>query len=115
MITRRKKKVPLYPAYITVILYDSSEEVSKKYSMADGKEGGFFQVDDDHLNFVIGIKSNNGVIAITHECEHIKNRIMYAIGYETNQLNDEPDAYLVGWIAGFITDVLYKHKEKRHE
>ena len=111
MITKQKKAVPLYPCSIKIIIYDDSKELKGKYSAADGTERGFFQTDEFYLDYVIGIKSSCGVIAITHECEHVKNRIFHAIGYDTQQLNDETDCYLMGWLAGAVTDVFYKHKD----
>lgn len=112
MITQSTRNVPLYPCKIKVIIYDKSKELEDKYKMANGTEGGFFHSCDNYLNHVIAIKSSSGAIAICHESEHIKNRIFYAIGYDTQQLNDEADAYLLSWIAGFVTEIYWKHKKR---
>ena len=112
MVTSKRVKIPLYPCYLKGIIYDDSEEIKGKYEACNGNEGGFFHCSDDYTEYVLAVKSSSGVTAISHEAEHIKNRIFYLIGYDTVLLNDEVDAYLVCWIVNFITDLYWKHKGK---
>lgn len=113
MITKKTFKVPLYPCRLEVLIYDTEEEVLKKYPIAEDA-CGFYKSSGDGF-FCIGIKSNQGVSTISHEAEHVKNRIFSFIGQVTDAHNDEVDAYLVCWIAKTVTDVFYKHKEKTNE
>jgi hypothetical protein len=115
MITMRRMKVPLYPIMIRIVIYDESSEVHDKYDIADGNEKGFFDVSGESgtKDFVIGIKSEYGVSTIAHECEHAKNRIFAFVNYSCDRQNDEPDAYLMGWLAKTVTNVYYKHKDKK--
>ena len=44
-----------------------------------------------------------GIIA--HEAIHTKNHIFDSIGIILDPTNDEPEAYFMGWLVDFISDV----------
>lgn len=49
---------------------------------------------------------------IVHEAIHIKNMVYSHSGIKHDSVNDEPEAYLTGWIAGKIWE-MYKEFKKR--
>ena len=36
---------------------------------------------------------------IGHECNHLKNKILFYLGHELDELNDEAESYLVGYLV----------------
>ena len=47
---------------------------------------------------------------VAHEAVHIKNRIFEHAGILHDPKNDEPEAYLLGWIVKQITDATQEYK-----
>ncbi len=62
-----------------------------------------FFYNDSYLTVIIDPKSYS-VGLITHEVTHIKNMVYKHAGIKHDPNNDEPEAYLSGWIA----DEIYK-------
>jgi len=51
--------------------------------------------------------STPGIIA--HEAKHLVNNIFIEIGHTLDCYNDEPEAYLLGWIVNRIHELLNKN------
>jgi hypothetical protein len=51
------------------------------------------------------------VNTIAHEVVHIKNAVFRHSGMEHDPDNDEPEAYLSGWIAGKISEAWMEYKK----
>jgi hypothetical protein len=64
--------------------------------------------------FLVWIRGNASTDTIAHESTHVAFETFRDIGGVADENNQEPFAYLVGWIAKHIKDVLnYKeHKNK---
>jgi len=72
------------------------------WSDSDGRTDYF---EDDLSTLAVSFKSKDaGTIA--HEAIHIKNIIYRRIGATLDLKNDEPEAYLVGWLVDTITTYL---------
>jgi hypothetical protein len=66
---------------------------------------------DNYLLVVFNANSNVDVNTICHEVVHIKNRINHHAGIMHDPDNDEPEAYLSGWIAEQIETAWREYKK----
>lgn len=110
MITK-KYKTPLYGTEFTVIIYNSNEEFIKKYPdlEIENFDGAVFWR-EDKLYIVFSAEKKDyptpGIIA--HESKHLVNNIFIQINHKLSRWNDEPEAYLLGWIVNRIHEILPK-------
>ena len=104
MITKKKLTIPIFEVKLTVVIFDNFDEV--KYLAGDTASKGFITYSDDFGSILVGVRSDRPD-TIAHESEHIKNVIWRYIGYESQEDNDEVDAYLVGYIYNRIASVLF--------
>lgn len=109
MLTRRVKGVPLYPVRLCVMIYDEVDDLPYCYRELAHGSVGFYHCGSDLREFLLAVRSGGDMGTIAHESEHVKNKIFAAIGYETDNMNDEVDAYLLGWIVMFVLDVYKLH------
>lgn len=105
MITQRSITIPIFDYKVTIIIYDSWDEVSHKFEV-EGEPKGICKI--YHGYTMCAINSNKMECAI-HESEHIKNAIWEYIGYTPQTGNDEVDAYLIAYIYKKIIEVYNKH------
>jgi len=95
--------IPIYFGSLVVIKTDSFKEVNEKYNTEAGDDlyeaVVFESKKDDHL--VVAIKRADWSI-IAHEVVHLVNAIFLICGIELDRINDEPQAYLTGWIINEI-------------
>ncbi len=110
MITK-KYKAPLYNTKFTVIIYSEHKEIEAYFKKMD------FEVPDNCDAWVYEIKGmiycvfyalekgypTPGIIA--HESKHLVNNIFIRIGHKLSRWNDEPEAYLLGWIVDRIHEL----------
>lgn len=112
-------KVPLYPGKLVIIITGSLKKAKKNISIFKDdyiyassyfdvykKDQGFYVL----LNFNYHKKIYHGTIA--HEAVHIAHFIMTHSGLIDSFDNDEPKAYLVGWITNQIYKVIKQTKYK---
>lgn len=100
MVTKKKMTVPIFDYRLTILIYDSWDEVS--YLFDSGPEPlaiTRFQ----YGAALVAVNSRRGS-SIIHEAEHIKNNIWEYIGYRPQRDNDEIDAYVITYIYNKITD-----------
>ena len=91
MVTKKKMTVPIFDYRLTILIYDSWDEVS--YLFDSGPEPlaiTRFQ----YGAALVAVNSRRGS-SIIHEAEHIKNSIWEYIGYRPQRDNDEIDAYVL--------------------
>lgn len=109
MVTKKKMTVPIFDYRLTILIYDSWDEVS--YLFDSGPEPlaiTRFQ----YGAALVAVNSKRGS-SIIHEAEHIKNNIWEYIGYRPQRDNDEIDAYVITYIYDKIVDVFYKHHGRK--
>ena len=96
-------EIPIYFGEITIIKTDSFKEVNEKYNTEAGDdiyEAVVFELQDRDHHVVVIKKPDWSVIA--HEVVHLVNAIFLKCGIELDRINDEPQAYLTGWIINEI-------------
>lgn len=115
MLKKKKHKTPLYRAPFTIVFYDKDEELEKAFKdiqfdpPAKEFDGGVFKR-KEQLYIVFSTQQKNyptpGIIA--HEAKHLVNEIFIDIGHDLDRYNDEPEAYLLGWIV----DKIHEFKDR---
>lgn len=110
-----KKKnvhIPIYFGWLTVILADSVEELQKEHPEQDISPlacATVFtdeKVDNGTTNYVAAFFGQPEGQTIAHEAVHIVNRIFLDRGIQLTPYNDEPQAYLTGWVFETIAEAL---------
>ena len=99
--------IPIYFGKLTIIKTDDFKEVNKIYkTKAKNKlyDAFVFEIKKND-ECVVAIKRVNWSI-IAHEIVHIVNAIFLKRGIELDRINDEPQAYLTGWIVNEIDKFL---------
>jgi hypothetical protein len=107
-------EVPIYGCDLTIILTKDLNEVVKKYKL-QGDWGNYgaltFSDKPKFRNYVTAFTDAGHLSNIAHEVVHIKNHIYSDINSNIDLHNDEPEAYLTGWLFDKIYEFL-KQQEK---
>ena len=101
-------------------------EINKKYHQDLSEEDnvlGMSQERGAHHMIIINVGKHRKIFkginieceladTIAHEADHLCNQLFKGIGATVDVNNDEPHAYLLGWIVKQITKNYLKFKEK---
>jgi len=105
----RKKtiRIPIYECDLTIILDKDLSYVEKKYGTKSLSDYGAItmRVPDKFSEYIMAFEYSDGTI-IAHEIVHLKNYIYQDKGIELDRFNDEPEAYLTGWLFDQINNFL---------
>ena len=113
----RKKviKIPIYFGNLVMLQTNKFQKVNKSYNSNFTKEDNdiydavVFKDSKKHINqYVIVVRKNPSYSVIAHETVHLVNAIFKDHGIELSLDNDEPQAYLTGWLFEKIDEVLNK-------
>lgn len=108
MIKIKEVIIPIYFGTLVIIVTDNWEEVNTIYDKTDIDgalyEGVFFEVKNKD-EYVVAIKRTDWSV-IAHEAVHVVNAIFLNCGVILNRKNDEPQAYLTGWVVNEIDKFL---------
>ena len=108
----RKKtiEIPIYCCTLTMILDDDLSYVEKKYKTKSLSSFGAVTLKDEsnYRHYVVGFTDVNHLSNIAHEIVHLKNQIYIDCAMELDRYNDEPEAYLTGWLFDQINNFLKK-------
>lgn len=105
-MVKKKFKIPLYFQNLTIIQTDDFVEVGKQYNLdrdADEYEAVVFDIGSTIVS-IFSLKVTPSIIA--HEAVHICNCIFLNTNAKLDLNNDEPYAYLMGWIVDKIHSVV---------
>jgi hypothetical protein len=120
--------VPLYGRRLHIIITGDFNknypEINKKYNQNLDKNDnilGFCQERELHHLVVINVEKHRKVFkginieceladTIAHEADHLCNQLFKGIGATVDVYNDEPHAYLLGWVVKQITKNYLKFK-----
>ena len=91
--------IPIYQCKLTIILDKDLSYVTKKYKTIDLSNYGAvtMRIPDKHSEYIIAFEYSEGSI-IAHEVTHLVNYVFKDRGVELDLNNDEPQAYLTGWL-----------------
>lgn len=98
----RKKtiKIEIYCCKLTIILDKDLRYVQKRYKTAPLEDFGAVTLKDEskYRHYIVAFTDSNHLSNIAHEIVHIKNYIYLDCAMELDRHNDEPEAYLIGWL-----------------
>jgi len=95
-------KIPIYFGELTIIQTDDFAKIEKQYSLKETNSYEAFTFKNLKSNYLqITVVFNNQVSprTVAHESLHILNWIFTERNIEYDFYNDEPAAYLLGWIV----------------
>lgn len=105
---QKKIKIPIYQCELTIVLDRDLTRIEKKYKTKPLKDFGAVTFKDEtkYRNYVVAFTDANHLSNIAHEIVHIKNFIFLDCAMELDRYNDEPEAYLTGWLFDEIYNFL---------
>ena len=110
-IMRKKTiKIPIYGAGLTIILDKDLTYVEKKYKTSCLDNFGAVTLinESKYRQYVVAFTDKEHLSNIAHEIVHIKNYIFLDCAMQLDRINDEPEAYLTGWLFDEIYNFLYE-------
>jgi len=106
----REILIPIYNATVKFVMSDDIDKEMAKHcdSIGDDEEAMTIWFEDSHY-YVMGIRKDMfKQETLTHECSHLAHRIMNSVGIGASLLDDEAEAYLIGYLAGEIVNMAYE-------
>jgi hypothetical protein len=102
--------IPIYQCKLTIILDKDLSYVEKKYGTKSLSDYGAVTLDEEleQRHFLVAFTDATHLSNIAHEIVHLKNAIYLACAMEVDRHNDEPEAYLTGWLFDQINNFLNK-------
>lgn len=99
---KKKIKIPIYFGSLIIIKVDNITDANKKYSINANESYESFCFTTENKKgskkYYIVLKKETDISIIAHEVVHLVNYIFLHNGIELDRHNDEPQAYLTGWI-----------------
>jgi len=104
-------QIPIYKCKLTMVLDDNLNYIEKKYKTTSLKNFGavVLKNDSDYRHYIVAFTDKDHLSNIVHEIVHIKNHIFLDCAMNLNVHDDEPEAYLSGWLFDQIDNFL-NHK-----
>lgn len=101
-------KIPIYCGNLSIIYDKELIEVEKKYKTKSLKDFGAVTLKDEnkYRHYVVAFTDSTHLSNIAHEIVHLKNHIFLDCAIELDRYNDEPEAYLTGWLFDQIYEFL---------
>lgn len=113
-----KFRIPIYHGILRVVLTNDFVESAKKLKIDDeghdlSRLGAFVTPSVDKNgedNFTVFFRFDVHHDLIAHEVVHLVNEIYISRSMTLDPNNDEPQAYLTGWVTGRIYEVLKRYR-----
>lgn len=105
---KRKIDIPIYGGKLTLILDKDLSYVEKKYKTKSLKDFGAVTMSLGNRHYLAAFTDKKHLSNIAHEIVHIKNHVYLDCAMELDVYNDEPEAYLTGWLFEKIYNFLKK-------
>ena len=99
-----------YSCSLTIIFDKDFYYVEKEYNLPSLDQFGAvtFKNEKEYRNYVVVFTDKKHLSNIAHEIVHIKNHIYLDCAMQLDRINDEPEAYLTGWLFEQIYNFLKK-------
>lgn len=104
--------IPIYCCKLTVILEKDLNKVAKMYKLKEDLTGfGAFTFKDEskYRQYVVALETDWRA-NVAHELVHVVNHIYIDCAMKLDPHNDEPQAYLMGWLFDQIDEFLLNIK-----
>lgn len=107
-------KIPIYFGVVTVVQTSDKEAVKKRFKIDCYDNNPCIYSRSNYYFTIIFPESNTiDINAIAHECVHLTNYRLKSIDYKFDYDNDEPYAYLLGYLCQTIYDILVEFQKKK--
>ena len=111
-------EIPIYYGELHVFITDNFKEANNKFKLAipeDLLEGydsivDKFGSDGGPLKIYVLLRPETTFKIIAHESLHIVSHICLHTGIKGDFCNDEPLAYLLGWVSEKLLELFYNKK-----
>jgi uncharacterized protein YlbG (UPF0298 family) len=102
--------IPIYCCKLSIILDNDLSYVEKKYKTKSLSDFGAVTLKEEskYRHFVVAFTDATHLSNIAHEVVHLKNQIYIDCAMEVDRYNDEPEAYLTGWLFDQIYEFINK-------
>jgi len=109
---KKKIRIPIYCADLTVVLDKDLSYVQKRFKTISLEPYGAVTIRDlaNYRHYVIALTDKDHLSNIVHEITHLKNMIYLDIVAEVDRINDEHEAYFMGYLFDEIYNFLHKSK-----
>lgn len=111
----------IYPRTLWITFDATPEELNMQFPTGDTNNKPFVALDkwvDARVDTVCDITNNGGLLlrfegiksarmgVVAHEADHVADEVYNYIGAVPDINNNEPHAYLVGWVAACVEEAL---------
>lgn len=102
-------KIPIYQCELTMILDKNLKYIENTYKTISLDNFGAVTLQDEskYRHYVVGFTDKKHLSNIAHEIIHLKNHIYLDCAMKLSRHDDEPEAYLTGWLFDRIYNFLY--------
>jgi hypothetical protein len=110
--------IPIYCCKVTVIVCKDLSLVAKKYNLTEDVTdfGSFTFKDESSYRHYVMVLQDDWRSNVVHELVHVVNHIYLDCAMQLDRHNDEPQAYLMGWLFDKIDNFLKQIKsDESHE
>lgn len=103
-------QIEIYNCELTIILDKNLKYIEKTYKTIPLDDYGAVTLNHPkHFrHFVVAFTDKKHLSNIAHEIVHLKNHIFKTIGAQVDFDNDEPEAYLTGYLFDKIYNFMHK-------
>lgn len=116
MITK-EVSIPIYFGTLVMIFTDELEKLNPVYKInikEDDYDAVVFLDKPESDKVIVAIKRKDWSV-IAHETVHVVNAIFLSCNIQLDRNNDEPQAYLTGWVVQQIDDFLKEVESKSEQ
>jgi hypothetical protein len=108
---RQTINIPIYYGKLTMILDNDLSSIQKEFETTSLEDFGAVTIKHktDYRHYIVAFTDAQHLSNVAHEIVHIKNYIYLDCGMELDRYNDEPEAYLTGWLFDEIFGFLNKN------
>ena len=102
--------IPIYVCKLTVIVAKDISLIAKKYKLTEDVTnfGAFTFKDKTKYRHYVMVLEDGWRSNVVHELVHVVNHIYLDCAMKLDRHNDEPQAYLMGWLFEEIDNFLKK-------
>lgn len=111
---RTKINIPIYTGQLVVIVAKNFEKAAKKFNISKIRDVSHYEAfvtkryTKKGTKFIVFFKPEFSMNTLSHEVTHLVNSIFEYHHIKLDDSNDEPQAYLTGWITEEVCKVLKK-------
>lgn len=107
-LKRKLINIPIYGCRLTVIVSSDLSGIAKMFKLKEDVSnfGAFTFKDESKYRHYVMVLEDDWRPNVVHEIVHIVNYIYIDCAMKLDKHNDEPQAYLSGWLYGQIEKFL---------